>query len=76
MWHFPNAEDRGIAMQETNNNNSGPLGGKDPSNVVPTETLGGKDPSNVAPTRTLGSKYPTNVVPTMLPSGQLPQPQH
>jgi hypothetical protein len=58
MWLFPNAKDRDIAMQETNNNKSGPLGGKDPSNVTPTKTLGGKDP--------------TNVVPTMLPSRQLP----
>jgi hypothetical protein len=76
MWLFPNVEDRDIAMQETKNNNSGPLGGKDPSNVVPTGTLCGKDPNNVAPTRTFGGKNLTNVVPTTLPSGQLLQPQH
>jgi hypothetical protein len=71
MWLFPNAEDGDIAMQETNNNNSGPLGGKNSSNVVPTGTLGGKDPSNITPTRTFGGKDLTNVVPTTLPSGQL-----
>jgi hypothetical protein len=70
MWLFPNAEDGDIAMQETNNINSGSLGGKDPSNVVPTGTLGGKDPSNVAPTKTLGGKDLTNVIPTTLPSRQ------
>ncbi len=68
MWLFLNTEDRYIAMQKTNNNISGPLGDKDPSNVIPTGTLGGKDPSNIAPKRTLGDKDPTNVVPTMLPS--------
>jgi hypothetical protein len=76
MWLFPNAEDRDIAMQKTNNNNSGPLGGKDPSNHIPTGTLGGKNPSNVAPTRTFGGKDLTNVVPTTLPSGQLLRSQH
>jgi hypothetical protein len=44
-------------MQETINNNSGPLGGKDPTNVTPARTFGGKDL--------------TNNVPTTLPSGQL-----
>jgi hypothetical protein len=58
MLLFLNAEDRDIAMQKTNNNISGPLGGKDPSNVIPTGTLGGKDPSNVTPTKTLGGKDP------------------
>ncbi len=76
MWLFSNAEDGDIAMQETNNNNFGPLGGKDTCNIVPTGTLGGKDPSNVAPTRILGGKDLTNVIPKMLPYGQLLWPQH
>jgi hypothetical protein len=58
-------------MQETNSNNSVPLGGKDPSNIIPTGTLGGKHPNNIALIRTFGGNNLTNVVPTLLPSGQL-----
>jgi hypothetical protein len=61
---------RRLDRHTTNNDTTGTLGGKDPSNIVPTGTLGGKDPSDIIPTGTLGGKDPSNIIPTMLPSGQ------